>query len=414
MDDWRRMALALPSHHGPLCAGDAHRFIDEVASLSAVRDEDLVDVSDEAARLAALDVLMVEAAVRRHDLALPPPAADALAASTEAVARRGGIPPILSYPLYIRTNPTDLDHIRRFTPLEAEFRFIRMHRLIEDIFDGLIERLGAVLDATDGRAALAAAMPGLRAGLRRVNRTMAGFRGPVRMPRDAFVNGFRPYFEPKVDPATGETLLEGPSGLQSPTYRIIATQIGYRDPIHDGWTARIARCHDPATRARLLATMAARDTGRSLTARVADPILGPAPDLPHLHPDYGAHISALLGVALARGYVSGDILDTFAHFSLPLGEWPAEAPVSGPVPPIERPATMDDRERSDLTNLVELEAMLFGMHLEHVAVAAVQIGAVRGTGGTSGVEFLLLATFRRAFPALWVSGLGVEIAAGMR
>ena len=46
--------------------------------------------------------------------------------------------------------------------------------------------------------------------------------------------------------------------------------------------------------------------------------------------------------------------------------------------------------------------MLFGFQMEHAATAAYQIGTVRGTGGTSGVEFLLLATFRRAFPLLWV------------
>ena len=31
--------------------------------------------------------------------------------------------------------------------------------------------------------------------------------------------------------------------------------------------------------------------------------------------------------------------------------------------------------------------MLFGFHLEHVAITAYQIGHVRGTGGTSGAEF---------------------------
>ena len=38
--------------------------------------------------------------------------------------------------------------------------------------------------------------------------------------------------------------------------------------------------------------------------------------------------------------------------------------------------------------------------------AAAQIGRVPGTGGTSGVDFLVIALFRRAFPALWTSGLG--------
>ena len=58
---------------------------------------------------------------------------------------------------------------------------------------------------------------------------------------------------------------------------------------------------------------------------------------------------------------------------------------------------------------VELEAMLFGFHVEHVAVAATHIGHERGTGGTSGVEFLMMALFRRAFPWLWVSGAGGQI-----
>ncbi len=42
----------------------------------------------------------------------------------------------------------------------------------------------------------------------------------------------------------------------------------------------------------------------------------------------------------------------------------------------------------------------------HMAI----VGRVPGTGGTSGVDFLLIALFRRAFPALWTTGLGAAAA----
>lgn len=406
---WQALALDLPAFHAPLSAGETEPFVGRLAALPAVEVGMAGALPDEAARLLALDVLMVEAAVRRHELALPAPVAAALDASSAVVAERMGLEPIISYPLYIRHNPTALGETRRFTPLEAEYRFIRMHRLIEDRFDRLIARIEAVLGADDSRAALRAAMPDLRAGFRLVNRTMAGFRGVQRMPVDDFVQGFRPYYGPRLDPETGELLLDGPSGLQSPTYRIIAMRIGYRDRVLDGWTETIGHYHEPETRRRLAAARAERDAGRALTS-VCDAILGPAPDLPHLHPDYAADIPTLLAVAQRCGYVSADVGRTFDRFALALGEWPEEAPAEGRVQRVPAPGDLGEADRADLAQLVEIEAMLFGMHLEHVATAAVQIGAIRGTGGTAGVEFLLIATFRRAFPKLWASGLGAALA----
>jgi tryptophan 2,3-dioxygenase len=413
---WTSLALALPHHHASVSAGnaDADDFVAALAALPALTAAALDSLPDPDARRLALDVLMVEAFVRRHAPRIPPGPAAPVESAAQLVGTSLGIPPILSYPLYIRDNPVDFDAIRRFTPLDAEFRFIRMHRLMEDIFDGLIARLSGILDLPPAgrRPALAAAMPAIRSDFQRVNRTMAGFRSPTRMPQSDFVHGFRPYFDPRMDTATGEVLLDGPSGLQSPTYRILAMQIGYRDAIMDGWTAKIARCHDPATRAWLAEVLAARDRGRALTAvcdAILDPILGvthgSGPELPHLHPGFRPHIPLLLDLALRRGYVVPDILATFDHFALSLGEWPAEAPVTGAPPTRQSPPTLSATDRRDLAAMVELEAMLFGFHLEHVATAAVQIGAVQGTGGTSGVEFLLIATFRRAFPRLWTSGI---------
>lgn len=407
---WESLSLALPRHHAPVSAGDADAFVADLAALPALSAAVFDGLPGPDARRLALDVLMVEAFVRRHAPRIPPGPVAAVEAAAQVVGAVLGIPPILSYPLYIRDNPVDFDAIRRFTPLDAEFRFIRMHRLMEDIFDGLIARLSGILDLPPmgRRLALAAAMPAIRSDFQRINRTMAGFRSPVRMPQSDFVHGFRPYFDPRMDPATGELLLDGPSGLQSPTYRILAMQIGYRDAIMDGWTAKIARCHDHATRFWLINVMASRDRGRSLTAlcdAILSSILSAGPELPHLHPGYRPHIPLLLDLALRRGYVASDILATFDHFALSLGEWPAEAPVTGAPPTSQSPPTLSDSDRRDLAAMVELEAMLFGFHLEHVATAAVQIGAVQGTGGTSGVEFLLIATFRRAFPRLWTSGI---------
>ncbi len=420
---WSELSLALPSYHAAISAGgSAETFGTRVIDLKPLDNQALGQMTDGEARGVALDVLMIEAFVRRHAAQVPADAKAVVESAATAAAARLGIPPILSYPLYIRDNPPEIEQIRRFTPLDAEFRFIRMHRLIEDTFDGLIARLAEVIGTppSEQRAALAAAMPAVREGFRLVNHTMAGFRSPVRMPREDFVDGFRPYFDPLLDPVTGELLLDGPSGLQSPTYRIIAMQIGYRDAIMDGWTDKIARCHDPATRVWLAEVMAARDRGASLRA-VCDTILGAAPGLPHLHPDYGAHIPLLLDLALRHGYVARDILATFDRFALALGEWPAEARVPGDPPGAYRraeggsqavPDSLTDADQADLAHLVEIEAMLFGFHLEHVATAAVQIGAVRGTGGTSGVEFLLIATFRRAFPWLWASGVAELLAGG--
>jgi tryptophan 2,3-dioxygenase len=70
----------------------------------------------------------------------------------------------------------------------------------------------------------------------------------------------------------------------------------------------------------------------------------------------------------------------------------------------------DPAKREAVIPYLVLEAMLFGFHLEHVATAIAHIGHERGTGGTSGVEFLQMALFRRAFPGLWVT----DLAASMR
>ena len=119
---------------------------------------------------------------------------------------------------------------------------------------------------------------------------------------------------------------------------------------------------------------------------------------PHLHPDYGRHFPALLERAERGGYLSPDTLGVIEGFGIQLGTWPGA------------PGTVDSLPPGDvegftwsptLEALAELEAMLWAFHVEHVAIAAVQIGYEQGTGGTSGVEFLQMATFRRAFPWLW-------------
>ena len=72
------------------------------------------------------------------------------------------------------------------------------------------------------------------------------------------------------------------------------------------------------------------------------------------------------------------------------------------------PALSDEDTRTLRCLAGVIEAMLLAFHVEHVAIAAHQIGYARGTGGTSGVEFLLLATFRRV--TLVDRGLGPEYA----
>ena len=405
---WTRLALDLPRFHPDLTAGDALEFRDRLTRLPAVTPADLSALPDEAARLTALDVLMIEATIRRHDLhpGLPPDVGARLDAACHAVAARLEIQPIIAYPLYIRFNPKPLDQIRRFTPLEAEFRFIRMHRVIEDRFDEVIAQLQTLLDSPDWRAELGDIFPALKDSFRLINRTMAGFRDPERMPVKDFTEGFRPYFASVLNPATGEVVLEGPSGLQSPTYRMIAMLVGYRDALLDGWTTRIAAYHEPAVRTRLAELMASRDAGRSLAAMV-ERTFGLSGDLPRFHPDYAHSIPALAAMAKAGGYVSADVPGILAAHGVILGAWPKGAQVPAPLPVDFKLEThaLDSARTSDpdtVARLTELEAMLFGFHLEHIATTVVQIGHVRGTGGTSGAEFLAMATFRRAFPWLWL------------
>ena len=115
-----------------------------------------------------------------------------------------------------------------------------------------------------------------------------------------------------------------------------------------------------------------------------------------------------------HGHLASDTLWVLKEHKVRLGAWPlgdeAEAlpPLPGPLPPVDV-ASYSAADRETLARLAGLEAMLLGFHLEHVAIAAAQIGYERGTGGTAGVDFLLLATFRRAFPALWESGLGDQL-----
>lgn len=405
---WRALALALPRHHPALAAGQLAPFAAALDGLPAIGEAELAGLSEAELRLAGLDVLMVEAVARRHGL---PRAGTALDASANAVAGRLGLQPIISYPLYIRENPGDLAEMRRFTEYEAEFRFIRMHAAIEDLFDQVIASLEAIIRDDAPRRALREQFAGLSAGLRSANRIMSGFRSPVRMSHDDFFDGFRPYYDALRNPDSGELILDGPSGLQSYTYRIVAMLLGYRDPVLDGWTERIGRYHPPDLRDRLDAVLRARDAGLNLDARVCESILGRHESLPHLHPSYGAHLPAILRIAERRGYLSPDVEGLIEGFGLRLGEWPAPMPSSVDVPEIEPPAGLGSAEMADLALLAELEAALVAMHLEHVATAAVQIGAEQGTGGTSGVEFLLVATFRRAFPRLWQCGIGARIAA---
>ncbi len=409
---WSRLALDLPIFHGPLVAGDAAELQSRLGLLPAVTPATVADLSGDDAQRLGLDVFMVDAVVRRHGLALGPDVEERLAVATAVVAERLGCEPILSYPFYIRLNPTDLAEIRRFTPTEAEFRFIRMHRLIEDVFDDLIAMLGKILDAPDRGVALARALPEIADAFRLVNRTVAGFRDPVRMPHQVFFEEFRPYFGPRLDPETGRAVLEGPSGLQSPTFRAVCMLMGYRDPILDGWTRRIGHYHPPATREWLDDLLRQRDAGRCLSA-VADSILAPGPSVPHLHPAYGAHIPDLVALARHAGYLTADVLDVLGQFGIELGAWPEGAPELDPLPAISAAPEPVPGSRADLEWLAHLEAMLLAFHVEHVAIAAVQIGYEQGTGGTSGVEFLLLATFRRAFPWFWVSGWGGRFVAEM-
>jgi hypothetical protein len=242
-----------------------------------------------------------------------------------------------------------------------------------------------------------------------INRTVAGFRDEARMPQAVFHDGFRPYFGPRLDPVTGAPVLEGPSGLQSPAFRHLCMLVGYRDALLDGWTARIGHYHEPATRATLEAARQARDSGHSL-AGLAETVLGPGLALPHLHSDYGQHVPDLLALAERQGHLSDDVLTVLARHGVQLGVWPAGGPAFAPLPQDLPPLpTLGEEDARTMRCLAGVEAMLLAFHVEHVAIAAHQIGYSQGTGGTSGVEFLLLATFRRAFPRLWVGGQGAQL-----
>ena len=191
---WTALALDLPRFHHQLTAGEASPLLARLAALPARTSADFAGLADEAARLAALDVFMVDAMVRRHAVGLPRATDATLNEALSAAGERLGCEPILSYPFYIRYNPMDIDAIRRFTDTEAEFRFIRMHRLIEDTFDGLIATLDAVLGAADPRSALAEVFDDIADAFRLTNRTVAGFRDPTRMPRRSSTMASGPIF----------------------------------------------------------------------------------------------------------------------------------------------------------------------------------------------------------------------------
>ncbi len=399
---WTSLALSLPRVHALVGAGRVAEALGAFLNLPAI-PRGLPSALDPRARLElGLDVFMVEAFLRRHDWTrrLDPRDAATLQAAADTMANALDIPPILTYPLYIRENPPAPERLRRFTPLAAEARFIHMHRRIEEEMERLLPLLEALPAAADPVAAIEAVLPPLSAGFRRINRCMAGFRGVERMPRQDFFEGFRPYYDSKKDAATGQVLLEGPSGLQSAGYRLLAMRIGYRDAGFDAWTDRLMQHQLPATRVALATARRERDAGRSLSG-VADRILGGSQDLPPLHPHYAPQLPSLFAAALAGGYVSSDIQTTFAEQGLVLGRWPSGAPI--PPWPAEAVALapLDGARARAVEGLREIEAMIFGFQMEHAATAAVQIGNVDGTGGTSGVEFLLLATFRRAIPQLW-------------
>lgn len=404
---WRDLALALPRHHVAAERGDVAGFASAVAALAVPAAHAMAGLDAPAVMALALDAFMVEAFARRHAAHLEPATLERVGAAARAVADRAGMQPIISYPLYIRHNPMAAGDTRLFTPLAAEERFVRMHRFIEDRFDEVIATLEGVLAAPDVLAAYRAAHPAVGAAFARINRVMAGFRDQERMPRDVFTQGFRPYYESVLDPMTGDVVLDGPSGLQSPTFRVVAMLAGYRDAVLDDWTERIGRYHVEATRQWLANARVARDAGHALGAAV-EAALGPDA-LPHIHPSYADHQPALVAIARRGGWLTADALDVLAAHGLAPTEWPVAGATVPDLPPAP-PAVTDPATVALLTPLAELEAMLFGFHVEHVGVAATQIGAVRGTGGTSGVEFLLLALFRRAFPGLWARGIGALVA----
>lgn len=397
---WRDAALRLPRAHGLAERQGPTAALASIGTLPTLSAEAMAALDERGRLETGLDVFMVEAFLRRHQVDLDSADRRALETSAAAAADALDIPPILTYPLYIRENPSAPERLRRFTPLAAEVRFIRMHRLIEDAMDRLLPVLAGVPKAADPVAALDAALPELRSGFRLINRTMAGFRSPARMPHADFFDGFRPYYDSRKDPATGALALEGPSGLQSAAYRLLAMRIGYRDASFDRWTDKLMRHQLPAAREALRTARADRDAGRSLLA-VCESLVGPVGELPPLHPRYAPQLPRLFAAARAGDYVSSDIEATFDRLHLVLGAWPAGAPHDPWPDQVPLPRPVDARGARALGQLREIEAMIFGFQMEHAATAAAQIGTEHGTGGTSGVEFLLLATFRRAFPLLW-------------
>ncbi len=424
---WSALSAELPALHAALAAAPGRgggggdpldAFAAAIVAAPAVRAADWAGAVLDDRRRIGLDVLMVEAFLRRHGGA--PPAADrAVADAARAVAGLLGIQPILNYPLYIRHNPLPPERLRTFTPLAAEARFIRMHRAVEDDLDRLIPTLDAVLDAPSAAfgAALAEGYAALAAGFRRVNALMAAFQDPRRMPTVDFADGFRPYYASDVDPVRGQVRREGPSGLQSPTFRAIAMQMGYADHGLDHWTTHLAAYHETTVRDDLERRRRRRDAGDSLADRCAARFGGR--DVPRLHADHAASTAQLVAAARAGGWLDDGTLALCASHGLALDAWPADAPrPAGSVPAVAPPdadadadlAALGADDQALLARLVGLEAMLFGFHATHVATAAAQIGRVPGTGGTSGVDFLLIALFRRAFPALWTTGLGAAAA----
>lgn len=418
---WRDVALDLPRLHTEIAAGRAEHAVERFADLPDLDGAALESVEFEGSAADAdleatslrehvLDVLMVEAFARRHAEVFDPEILDRIGRAARRSADRLGMRPIISYPLYIRANSMEPEAMRRFTPLAAETRFIRMHRFIEDRFDELIELLREITQSPDPGRAFSEHQPEIGVAFRQINRVMAGFRDPIRMPNHDFTHGFRPYFQSVLHPETGAVLIDGPSGLQSPTFRVIAMLTGYEDPVLDDWTRRIAEYHDPETRAQLANALDARAAGRSL-GRSIESVLGAGPAWPHIHPDYGAHIPDLIRLARHGGYLGDGVEAVFAEHGISLEHWPAETVGHPALPTVDDPPELTDSLICALGPYVELEAMLFGFHVEHVAVAAAQIGHERGTGGTSGVEFLQMALFRRAFPWLWVSGAARRIVA---
>lgn len=399
---WEALALGLPEAHRYMVAGRANLALAAFRRLPLLTRSDLAALAEAQLLRLGLDVFMVEAFLRRHGFLEDLDASDrrAVDAACDLLSAALDIPPILTYPLYILENPRQPGSLRRFTPLAAEARFINMHRRIEEEMAELLPLLEQLPIAPDPMAAVAAALPVLGAGFRRINRCMAAFRSQTRMPQEDFFHGFRPYYDSKKD-ADGGVLLEGPSGLQSAGYRLLAMRIGYRDASFDRWTDQLMHHQLPAARRALLAARRDRDAGRSLGGLVDGHLGSGQVMLPPLHPNYAPQLPELFEAALAGGYVSTDILATFANQGLALGRWPAGAPVPDWPADIAPLPAFDARQAAWVDGLKEIEAMIFGFQMEHAATAAVQIGTVQGTGGTSGVEFLLLATFRRAFPRLW-------------